>query len=310
MNEDTHENIVITSAEEGERLDKILTTRYQETHSRTYFQMLIEKQLVLVNGSPAKKRTPAKVGDEIEIRFLLTPEIKLTPENIPLEILYEDSDLIAVNKPAGLVVHPAAGNWSGTFVNALLYHCSTPEINPASPLRPGIVHRLDKETTGVLIAAKTSLAHQRLVEHFASRKIYKEYLAICIGNPREVILNLPIGRDPINRKLMSVVESGGKSALTICKPIASQGDLHLVKVELATGRTHQIRVHLKHHKTPILGDPLYGSSSLNAKYGVQRQLLHAHCIRFEHPITGVVLEIVAPLPADMREWVNKFTIEK
>lgn len=303
MNEDQIETLFVSSEEEGLRLDKILASRYKQIKSRAYFQMLIEQHLVLLNGTPAKKRALVKKEDEIEIQFILTPEIDLSPENIPLDILFEDENLIAINKPSGLVVHPAVGNWSGTFVNALLYHCQHLDKDPSS-LRPGIVHRLDKETTGVLIAAKTTIAQQRFIELFSSRKIYKEYLAITIGNPGEIEINFPIGRHPVNRKMMAVVEEG-KPAITRCMPIGSKGDLFLVKIELATGRTHQIRVHLKHHKTPILGDSLYGNASLNKKYGVHRQLLHASCLRFKHPFTSHEIEITAPIPEDMAFFVKK-----
>jgi 23S rRNA pseudouridine1911/1915/1917 synthase len=258
----------------------------------------------LVNGQPVKKRTKLQTGDEIEIEFALTPEINLLPEAIPLEILYEDDHLLAVNKPAGMVVHPAVGNWSGTFVNALLYHCKSLPV-PQGTVRPGIVHRLDKETSGVLVAAKTAIAQQRLIELFAARKIHKEYLAICIGNPGKGEINAPIGRHPADRQKMAVLEANGKEAVTHYETIAWNETLSIVRLVITTGRTHQIRVHMRYKGTPVLGDPIYGVSSMNEKMKAERQLLHAGLLRFNHPITGTVLELTAKLPNDMQLFTAK-----
>lgn len=295
--------LVVTEDEEGERLDKILAKRFKEVYSRTYFQYLIDEQLVLLNGSPVKKRIKPQAGDEIEVQFAATPEIQLTSEAIPLAIIYEDEYLIAVNKPAGMVVHPAPGNWSGTFVNALLYHCGQ-LAGQENSLRPGIVHRLDKETSGVLVAAKTLEMQQKLTALFASRQVYKEYLAICIGRPADGEINAPIGRHPIHRKQMAIVPTG-KQALSYCKTMGYNEKLSFVQVVIATGRTHQIRVHLKYKGTPILGDNLYGNSSLNQYYGVHRQLLHAAILKFQHPLTGEQLELTAPPPEDMLRFMRK-----
>lgn len=302
------DHIIIAEDEAGERLDKILAKRFASIQSRSYFHMLFEEQRILLNGMPVKKRIQPKAGDEVQVDFIITQEIGLTPEQIPLEIIYEDADIIAINKPAGMVVHPAVGNWSGTFVNALLYHCQ--QVNgwaDPSSLRPGIVHRLDKDTSGILVAAKSSQAHKRLVEMFASRQVYKEYLAICLGNPGNARIEAPIGRHPVHRKMMAVVADGGKSALTMCKTLSYDGKVSLVSIELATGRTHQIRVHMKHHGTPVLGDNIYGSPSANAKYRAERQLLHANILRFPHPVTGKLVSLEAPPPADLKEWVEKLS---
>lgn len=296
--------LLISEEEEGERLDKVLAKRYREIQSRTYFQNLIEQNRVLLNGEPVKKRIKPKEGDEVQIQFLLTPEIDLEPENIPLDIIYEDDDLLVINKPAGMVVHPAPGNWTGTFVNALLYHCQHVKEGQENTLRPGIVHRLDKDTSGLLVAAKNALAHQRLVELFAGRKIQKEYLAICLGNPGTREIDAPIGRHPINRKKMAVVE-GGKKALSICETIKADAHLSLVKIFLMTGRTHQIRVHLKHAGASILGDETYGNPQANAKYGITRQLLHAYRLAFEHPMTGKKLDFTVLPPPDMQKIMDK-----
>lgn len=299
------ETITILHEESGERIDKILAQRFTQLKSRTYFQMLIEEGKVLLNGSPIKKREKPKSGDEISVHFILEPEIGLEPEDIPLEIIFEDDHLIVVNKPAGMVVHPAAGNWTGTFVNALLYHCQ--QLPDTSPLRPGIVHRLDKDTTGLLIAAKTSQAHSRLISLFSSRKIVKEYLAVCVGVPKNETIVAPIGRHPVHRKKMAIVNEGGKEAISTVNPWITNGKLSAVHIEIATGRTHQIRVHMQHRNTPILGDSVYGSTSANQAHKVERPLLHARRLAFEHPITGEMLNLEAPLPDDLQKWVGLLT---
>lgn len=300
MNAD--EFLIVDQEEAGERLDKLLTQRFGNAYSRTYFQSLIQQHLVLLNGSPVKKRIKPEPGDEIEVQFVATPEIAVEPEAIPLDILYEDSDLIAINKPVGMVVHPALGNWTGTLVNALLSHCQS--LPKGKDLRPGIVHRLDKDTSGVIIAAKNIEMQQKLVELFASREVYKEYIAVCVGNPGDSEINAPIGRHPVKRKLMAVVPNG-KFALSKIKTLAWNGKLSLVSIIIATGRTHQIRVHLKYHGTPVLGDPLYGSPSSNHHYHIEHQLLHANRLRFKHPTTGEVLDLKAIPPKDMQVFMEK-----
>ncbi len=303
MNPESFETILIEEHEAQTRLDKVLAHRFP-TFSRTYFQYLIERALVLIEGKPVKKRIQLNVGDEVEIQFALTPDVSLEPEPIPLNILFEDEHLLAINKPAGLVVHPGAGNPSGTFVNALLYHCKSNVLYPSDRLRPGIVHRLDKDTTGVLIAAKTEAAHHRLVELFSTRRIHKEYLAICIGNPGVCFIEGNIGRHPIKRKEMAIVQEGGRSAKTRCEKVTWNGFLSLVSLYPETGRTHQLRVHLKSIGTPILGDGVYGSASANQRYEVSRQLLHAATLQFPHPMSGEDVVLKAPLPADMLSFLK------
>ncbi len=299
--------IIVTDQEAGQRLDCILASRFAGMYSRTYFQKLLEDGKILLNGCLAKKRTQPQSGDEIEIQFVLSPEITLLPEEIPLDIIYEDDDILAVNKPSGLVIHPAVGNWSGTFVNALLFYCKQLiPIEGDSQLRPGIVHRLDKDTSGVLIAAKNLLSQQRLIEMFAARRIHKEYLAIVVGNPGDVECNFPIGRDPIHRQRMAV-NPKGKPAVTICRTLKTNGQFSLIHLTIATGRTHQIRVHLKHKNAPVLGDSLYGNIDINRRHKVERQLLHASTLSFAHPLTGKRLELTAPVPADMQTWISKLT---
>lgn len=299
------EALFVQYEESGLRLDKLLSARFP-TFSRTYFQSLIEKGAVLVNGDPWKKREKPSPGDEIEVCFELPPEIALEAENIPLEILFEDEHLIAINKPAGMVVHPAPGHPKSTFVNALLYHCKNLELAGSDPLRPGIVHRLDKDTSGVLLAAKTSDAHRVLVSLFSERKIQKTYVAVAVGAPPEGRLSAPMKRHFTRRQEMAV-DPAGKEAISDIKVLKKSPILSLVEIGLITGRTHQIRVHLKHLKTPVLGDAVYGSESSNKQFGVARQLLHAVRTQFTHPFTKEELVLHAPLPKDMRPFFDKLS---
>lgn len=279
------------------RIDSFLAKRYKN-YSRTYFQELIEKKQVLINGRPLRKREVPSPGDQIEVHFKKRPGPDLSPQKIPLEILYEDAHIIAVNKPAHMVVHPAPGNWSETFVNALLNHCDLPNT---SEFRPGIVHRLDKETSGVLLAAKTELAHQKLTQMFADRKMEKEYIAIAIGKVPSKKLSFPIKRCNIHRKKMIVCEEEGKEAITDVELLGFNGNFSKLRLFPKTGRTHQIRVHLKHLGNPILGDKLYGKASINERFKTNRHYLHAKKISFDHPITGERMELEAPLPKEMEE---------
>lgn len=279
------------------RLDKYLADKYPE-QSRSYFEKLISEGLVLVNGQIVKKRYLVQDEDVVEVEFALSPELSLEAEDIPLNIIFEDEHLLVINKPAGLVVHPAAGHWRGTFVNALLFHC---QKLPQNGLRPGIVHRLDKETTGLLVAAKTEEAQRLLVKAFASREVYKEYEAVVLGHPEAQIINKPIGRSPKDRKKMAVVPTG-KPSITEIKPLKRFKEASLISALLHTGRTHQIRVHMAAIGAPILGDPLYGIP----RKGLTRQMLHAKKLRFAHPlIKGKILDFEAPLPEDMSLLLKK-----
>jgi len=299
------ELLCLTEDDAGNRLDKVLSSYFNGSYSRTYFQYLLDQGLILLNGESVKKRTKVQAGDEVEIRFIATPEMCLTPEPIPLNILYEDEYLLAINKPAGMVTHPAPGHYTGTFVHGLLFHCK--ELEAGDSLRPGIVHRLDKETSGVLLAAKSLVVQQKLVALFSQREVYKEYLAICLGIPPSGEVNAPIGRHPVNRKAMAVVSSG-RPAISFIQTVRSHDNLSLIKIILKTGRTHQIRVHLKHLGFPILGDSLYGTQTLNRKYNCERQLLHARCLRFNHPITGQLVDLEAALPQDMSSFLSRFSL--
>lgn len=295
-------NFIVQETESGSRVDKLLVLRYPQC-SRTYLQLLIDEGHVRVNGRSVKKRAPLKSEDIVEIHFQEPPQTDLLPQNIPLDILYEDEWLLAVNKPAGMVVHPAAGNWDNTFVNALLFYCK--DLEKDGSVRPGIVHRLDKDTSGVLLAAKRRQAHERLVGLFSSRKIYKKYTAVVVGVPAEsLIIAEPIGRDPVHRKQMAV-RADGKSAYTELKRGMTNGKISMVEVEIKTGRTHQIRVHLQHIGYPVLGDPVYGDKNINKNFNIHRPLLHATAVTFLHPCTGQTIAIHAPLPNDMKKIVDK-----
>lgn len=291
----------VNDACHNERLDKILAINYPSSHSRTYFQNLIEKGCVTVNGVvQTKKRILISTGSEIEVQFENTAPPDLTPENIPLNILFEDEHLIIVNKPPGMVVHPAPGNWTGTFVNALLFHCN---IQQDDSLRPGIVHRLDKDTSGLLLAVKTTEAQRKLIKAFSEREIHKEYLAICKGNPGKRDVNEPIGRHPVQRQKMTVSPEG-KIALTSLDTLHTHQGLSIVAATLHTGRTHQIRVHFQHIGCPLIGDSVYGGNTQ-----ASRQMLHAWKLSFKHPITGELLKFEAPLPSDMQKFLTRNALQ-
>ena len=283
------------------RLDLFLAQK-NPNYSRSYFQKLIQANLVLVNGEPVKKRTFLHIGDEVEIAYAVTQQTDLIPEDIPLDILYEDQDLIAVNKPAGMVVHPGAGNWHSTFVHALLFHC---DVAHQDHLRPGIVHRLDKQTSGILIAAKHETSHRLLVSLFAQRAVQKKYWAICFGHTYHRTIHTQIARDPIKRQQMCVVSTGGKEAITEVIPLQQSAQLSWLDIIPYTGRTHQIRVHLQHIHTPIVGDSVYGDLKKNRLYALDRHLLHAYSLKFQHPITHHMLELHAPMPKVMHSFVER-----
>lgn len=295
------EPLVVAEEEIGQRLDLWLKSRFPN-YSRTYFQSLIEKKLVLLNGNLAPKRTKLAAGDEIEVEFALTKEIKATPEDIPLDILFEDSALLAINKPAGMVVHPAPGHPNKTFVNALLFHLK--KVPTEDAVRPGIVHRLDKDTSGILLAAKTPQSHEEMVNSFAHRHVKKTYLAIVNGNPGVTqTIDVPIGRDPKNRQKMAVT-SRGKRAISHVKRLDFDGEKSLVEVDIETGRTHQIRVHLNYIKTPIIGDCIYGNKKINEKWKAERQMLHAYKLSLPHPTTKETLFFRASPPEDFKKLCN------
>lgn len=306
MKEPENEVWVVEPYQKGLRLDMALAERFKP-YSRSYFQRLIDEGLIVVNGSIEKKRYKVASGDEIEVEFPLETSSHIAAEDIKLDVVFEDEHLLVVNKPASMIVHPGAGQSSGTLANALAFRGVSGTSGAAH--RPGIVHRLDKDTSGVIITAKHALAHSLLVEAFSSRKVEKIYLAISCKNEAPSRVEAPISRDPNHRQKMAVVE-GGKPAITEFNTIeSSSGDWPLfgLWVKLLTGRTHQIRVHLRHQNAPILGDSVYGWSAWNDHFSVHRQMLHAYRLSLTHPFTGEKMSFEAPMPEDMAAlWKQEF----
>jgi 23S rRNA pseudouridine1911/1915/1917 synthase len=286
---------LVTAEQSGERLDRFVAAREPEL-SRSRVQALVKSGAVLLNGAVARCSDSLHENDEIAVHVPdATPEVDLQGEDIPLSILHEDSDLLVLNKPAGLVVHPGAGNPTGTLVQALLHHCK--DLSGIGGVeRPGIVHRLDKETSGCLVIAKNDNAHQSLATQFADRIVEKTYLAIVEGTLRRAsgVIEEPIGRHRVHRQKMAVVPlEKGREAVTNYRVLATGDGLSLVECQPKTGRTHQIRVHLKHLGHPIAGDPVYGK---RGKF--ERHLLHAWKLSFDHPRDGKRLTFTAPVPSD------------
>ena len=274
--------------------------------SRARIQQLIKEGKVTTEGRSVKANAKPKPGEVYTIEIPPPAPAIPEPEDIPLDVLYEDSDCIVINKPAGLVVHPAPGHPDGTLVNALLWHCKD-LAGVGGVERPGIVHRLDKDTSGVMVAVKNDIAMAGFVKLFQTGGMHKEYLAVVHGTPvpeSGIVSNL-IGRDPNNRKKMAVVTANGKDALTHYRVERKMGDLTLMHCRIETGRTHQIRVHMKSIGVPVIGDPLYGRPALDKKLSVrpQRQILHARRLSFTHPVKGADLAIEAPLPDDFEVYL-------
>lgn len=285
----------ITEEMEEERIDKCLSM-LMDSLSRSYIQKLLANGEVTVNDKPAKPSYRVSADDEI--RLILPPSVTpdILPENIPLSILYEDKDVIVVNKPKGMVVHPAPGHYEGTLVNALLYHCGEELSGINGVLRPGIVHRIDRDTTGSLIACKNDHAHNEIARQLKEHTIVRKYQAIVQGVPKEeegTICTL-IGRHPADRKKMAVVSRGGKEAITHYRVLKHFQNAAYIECALETGRTHQIRVHMAHLGHPLLGDQVYGAK--NSSYKLEGQTLHAGLLGFVHPATGEYIETRAPLP--------------
>lgn len=293
----------------GDRLDAFLAAKLAEL-SRSRIQTLIREQYILVNGNPAKPRDGVKVGDHITIALPEAVPDKAEPQDIPLDVMYEDDDLLVLNKAHGMVVHPAPGNPDGTLVNALLHHCQGKLSGIGGVERPGIVHRLDKDTSGCLVVAKSDPAHQSLVTQFSERStMEKIYLAVTEGVPKPAkdTVFTHIGRHPVNRQKMAVVNPpGGKTAITDYEVLATDAAsvTALVVCHLHTGRTHQIRVHMHHKGAPIVGDPIYGKSSKTSTE-TGRLMLHAWRLAFNHPITGRPLRFESPIPSEFEPWTSK-----
>lgn len=292
------ETIRVASGEQGTRLDKFINSQRPEL-SRSFLQTLIADGTVEVNGKPRKPNYSVKASDTITFEI---PEPKPTPalpEALPLDILYEDKAILVLNKAAGMVVHPAAGHVSGTLVNAILNHA--PEVVTGNRERPGIVHRLDRDTSGVIVVAKNDSALHELQRQFAAREVHKTYLALVNGilRTRQGKIDAPLVRDPHDRKRIVVGnEAAGRQAVTVFSVLAQAEPYTLLQVEPETGRTHQIRVHLAFLKHPVVADPVYGKK--RNELGLTRQFLHAWRIEFRHPISQASLTFTAPLPEDLR----------
>ena len=280
---------------EGERLDKYLNLIFEEK-SRSFFQKLIKEGQVLVNDTAQKANYRLKVEDIVTMTIPDAVKTPIVPENIPLDILYEDEDVLVVNKPKGMVVHPSAGHYSGTLVNAIMYHCKDSLSGINGEVRPGIVHRIDMDTTGSLIVCKNDESHICIAEQIKEHSVNRRYRGIVCGNVKEDegTINAPIGRHPVERKKMAINEKNGKPAITHYKVLKRFERYTYMEFQLETGRTHQIRVHMASIGHPLLGDTLYSSGK--NPYKLQGQTLHAMTIGFIHPRTNAYMEVSAPLP--------------
>ena len=293
---------------EDERIDKCISLLVEDL-SRSFIQKLIKDGNVLVNGKPVKGSFRVKCEDEVVFSVPESVEPDIEPENIPLDILYEDADLIVVNKPKGMVVHPAAGHYTGTLVNALMYHCGNELSGINGVLRPGIVHRIDRDTTGSVIACKNDKAHRCIAEQLKEHSINRRYRAICFGEleQEEGTIDQPIGRHPNDRKKMAVNYQNGKRAVTHYRVLQRFKGYTYIECVLETGRTHQIRVHMASIGHPLLGDELYGNPKNLAMKGLQGQTLHAMVIGFVHPSTHEYMEFEAPLPEYFQNLLLKLS---
>ena len=289
-----------------ERIDKFLSAQLPE-QSRSYLQKIIKEGSVLVNGSPVKASYRMDDQDEVTIDLPELKEPEIEAENIPLDILYEDDDLLLVNKPKGMVVHPSAGHTTGTLVNAVMYHCKEDLSGINGVMRPGIVHRIDKDTTGVLVICKNDKAHNFVAEQLKEHSITRKYRAIVHGviKEDEGTVNAPIGRHPTERKKMAINEKNGKHAVTHYRVLERFANHTYIECQLETGRTHQIRVHMASLHHPLLGDTVYGSQK--NPYHLEGQTLHAMVLGLIHPSTGSYLEVTAPLPEYFQKLLKRFS---
>ena len=302
------QEIKVVEIENQKRLDQYLAQK-QNDLSRTMIKKLIEEGQITVNGKNVKTSYTVQAGDTIKIIVPEAKETKLEAQEIPLDIVYEDKDIIVVNKPKGMVVHPAVGNPDGTLVNAIMAHCKENLSGIGGELRPGIVHRLDKDTSGLLIVAKNDKAHIAISNQIQNREVKKVYLALVRGNvpEDEATIDMPIGRSTKDRKKMAVTKNG-KNAITHFKVLERFGNYTFLEVRMETGRTHQIRVHMSEIGHPVVGDMVYSNGK--NEFGVEGQMLHAKSLTFKHPTNGKILNLEAPLPKYFEEVLNLLRKEK
>lgn len=300
---------IISDDLQGTRLDVVLSLNLEEV-SRSYIQRLIEKgHVILDDGICTAKNHKVKAGQHLQVNLPEPEALKIEKEDIPIEIVYEDEWVLVVNKPKGMVVHPAAGNLKGTLVNAILYHCDTlSSINGV--IRPGIVHRIDKDTSGLLLVAKNDIAHRHLADQFARHSIARSYRAIVYNgfSAEGGTVRAPIGRDPKNRLRMAVTAQNGKEAVTHYRVLAAAKNFSYIEAKLETGRTHQIRVHMAHINHPLLGDQVYGPQK--KMLGAESQVLHAKTLGFIHPKTEEYMEFDSELPEEFKKILRKLEINE
>lgn len=296
-------NVIVNENDKGKRLDIYIAENFNEL-SRTMIKKLIESNNILVNDKSEKVSYKVQANDNISIDVPEAKETKLKAQEIPLDIIYEDSDIIVVNKPKGMVVHPANGNPDGTLVNAILSICKNSLSGIGGELRPGIVHRLDKDTSGLIIVAKNDKAHINMSEQIKERNVKKTYIALVRGNvpEEEATINMPIGRSTKDRKKMAVTKNG-KQAITHFKVLKRYSKYTLLEIKIETGRTHQIRVHMAEIGYPVVGDAVYSNGK--NEFGIEGQMLHAYKLEFMHPITNKHMKLTAPLPQYFEEILKK-----
>lgn len=303
-------DFIVEDVDAGKRLDSFLAEKNTAKYTRSFIGKMIEENLVLYNGKPSKASTKMKTGDRIEL-FEKEPEpLAVKGEEIPLEIVYEDDDLMVINKPRGMVVHPAPGHTSGTLVNAVLSHAGESLSSINGVLRPGIVHRIDKDTSGLILVCKNDFSHKVLAKQLEEHSITRRYHAICSGRLKEEqgTVSAPIGRDEKNRKQQAINYKHGKEAITHYRLLENLQNASLLECRLETGRTHQIRVHMKSIGHPLLGDPLYGPKK--NLYAIKGQALHAMVLGFVHPRSGEYMEFSADYPEDFQKLLNKLRISR
>lgn len=301
-----NELFIVNEGENGLRLDKAVSVLCNDI-SRSAAQSLIDDGCVLVNGEQSNKKAIVKTGDEISVELPEPKALNIEAEDIPLDIVYEDEHLLVVNKPKGMVVHPAAGNYSGTLVNALLKHCGDSLSGINGVVRPGIVHRIDKDTSGLLIVAKNDVAHRCLAEQIKEHSFTRVYNTVVVGNIKDDsgTIDAPIGRHPKDRKKQAVTDKNSKNAVTHFEVIKRFNGFTLLRVKLETGRTHQIRVHMSYRGNPVAGDIVYGNPKKT--YGLDGQCLHAAVIGFIHPVSGEYLEFESELPDYFKDFLRRIS---